>query len=125
MGKVAMMMKRPIAECGTTESAADGRAIDVRGAARDTGAGVLDDLTGSTRFPARASASCRAPKVTSTIITATTVARRRPWSGSHTPDTGQEDKRDASTAVAGQLPAGSMGERAPRGVAWRGSIASA
>jgi hypothetical protein len=125
MGKVAMMMKRPIAECGTTESAADGRAIDVRGAARDTGAVVLDDLDGSTRHPARKTATCRAPKVTSTIITVTKVARRPPWSGTHTPDAGKKDRLGAGTAAAGEPPAGGMRERAPANVAWRKPCASA
>ncbi len=106
----ATMRARYMIECGITATAADGLAIVSRGATRDTGAGVLGNLDGSPRLRARKPASCRAPSFITTMFTSTTVARRRPWSGSHTPDAGKDTRHDAGAAGGRGARAGTQGE---------------
>ncbi len=123
-GKIMEESSRPTVEYDSADSAVDELVIDFRRAARDMGVGAFGDLTGSTSFPAKAPASCRALEDTFTIFIAIPVARRRPWSDSHTPDTGKVDGGGSAAARAGEVRAVGTGARAPKIVSMQAASAT-
>ncbi len=105
------------AEYDSAESAVDDLAINFHGATRDTAVGVCGDLIGTNNFPAKTPASCRALDVTFTIFITIHIARRCPWSGTHTPDAGQEGGQVTVAVHAGEESAEGRGGEVTRGMA--------
>ncbi len=104
-------------EYDSADSAADDLVISFHRTTRDTAVGVCGDLIGTSNFPAKTPATCRVLDVTFTIFIAIQIARRCPWSGTHTPDAGQGGGQVAVAVHQGKECAAGRGGGVPGSMA--------